>query len=176
METDPRYPIGKFTRLEQLTAAERATAIAVLDALPENLLAAVAGLSDAQLETPYRAGGWTLRQVVHHLADSNVLCSDRMRWALTEDWPTILPADEDAWAQLQDARTLPVAVSLQLLDALHVRWVALLRSLTEAQWTQRGFVHPRMGRTSVEQALALYAWHNQHHTAHILSLRQRMGW
>ncbi len=176
METDPRYPIGKFTRREQLTAAERATAIAVLEALPENLRAAVAGLSDAQLETPYRAGGWTLRQVVHHLADSNGLCSDRMRWALTEDWPTILPADEDAWAQLQDARTLPVAVSLQLLDAFHVRWVALLRSLTETQWTQRGFVHPRMGRTSVEQALALYAWHNQHHTAHITQLRQRMGW
>ena len=176
METDPRYPIGKFTRREQLTAAERATAIAVLEALPENLRAAVAGLSDAQLETPYRAGGWTLRQVVHHLADSNSLCSDRMRWALTEDWPTILPADEDAWAQLQDARTLPVEVSLEVLDPLHQRWVALLRSLTETQWTQRGFVHPRMGRTSVEQALALYAWHNQHHTAHITQLRQRMGW
>jgi uncharacterized damage-inducible protein DinB len=176
METDSRYPIGKFARTERLTASERAAAIAVLEAVPENLRAAVAGLEDLHLETPYREGGWTLRQVVHHLADSNGLCSDRMRWALTEDWPTIMPADEDAWARLEDARTMPVEVSLELLDPLHQRWVALLRSIPEAQWTERGFAHPKMGRTSLEQALALYAWHNRHHMAHITSLRQRKGW
>ena len=176
MEMDPRYPIGKFSRTEKLTVQERATAIAVLEALPENLRAAVAGLSDAQLETPYRAGGWTLRQVVHHLADSNGLCSDRMRWALAEDWPTVLPADEDAWARLEDARTMPVDVSLELLGPLHRRWVALLRSVPLAAWAERGIVHPKMGRTSLEQALALYAWHNRHHTAHITQLRQSRGW
>lgn len=172
--TDPRYPIGKFLRA-QANLTDHAASIAALAALPGNLHAALAGLSDAQLDTPYREGGWTIRQLVHHIADSHMNSYVRMRLALTGDWPTITPYDEALWANLPDARTAPVALSLHLIDSLHQRWVILLRSLTEEQW-QRGYVHPENGRQSLAEAVALYDWHSRHHTAHIVELRKRMGW
>lgn len=143
--------------------------------MPENLRAAVEGLSAAQLDTPYRDGGWTVRQLVHHLADSHMNSYVRFRLALTEDWPTIKPYDEKLWAQLSDASTAPVETSLELLTALHERWVLLLRSLTAEQW-QRGYVHPDNSRQTLAEAAALYAWHSRHHVAHITELRKRSGW
>jgi uncharacterized damage-inducible protein DinB len=173
-ETDPRFPVGKFRRAEA-NLADHAASIAVLAALPDNLRSALAGLSDAQLDTPYREGGWTVRQLVHHLADSHMNSYVRMRLALTEDWPTIVNYDEKLWAELPDARTAPIQSSLHILDGLHARWTTLLRSLTEAQW-QRGYVHPVNGRQTLAEAVALYAWHSRHHVAHITELRKRMGW
>jgi len=172
--SDPRYPVGKFRRAEANTT-DHAAAIAVIAALPANLRSAVAGLSDAQLDTPYREGGWTVRQLVHHLVDSHMNSYVRMRLALTEDWPTIKPYDEKLWAELPDARSAPVDMSLEIIDGLHARWVALLRTLSEDEW-QRGYVHPENGRQTLAEAAALYAWHCRHHTAHITELRKRSGW
>ncbi len=132
------------------------------------------GLSDAQLDTPYRDGGWTVRQVVHHLADSHANSVIRFKLALTEDWPTVKPYDEAAWARLPDS-CLPIDGSLVFIGALHARWVALLESMQEADF-QRGFNHPELGRQNLATSLALYEWHSRHHTAHITSLRARMGW
>jgi len=171
---DPRYPIGKFRRAEA-NPSDHASHLATLAALPENLRAAVEGLSAAQLDTPYREGGWTVRQFVHHVADSHMNACVRTRLALTEDWPVVKGYDEKLWAELDDARTAPPELSLRLLDALHYRWVLLLRSLTEEQW-QRGYDHSENGRQSLEEMAALYAWHCRHHTAHIVELRKRMGW
>lgn len=173
-EKDPRYPIGKFRRAET-NSADHIAAIATLAALPENLRSSVDGLSSAQLETPYREGGWTVRQLVHHIADSHMNAYIRIRLALTEDWPAIKPYDEKLWAELHDARTAPIDLSLDLLAALHSRWVLLLRSLTEDQW-QRGYTHPVNGRQSIADAIAVYDWHSRHHVAHIVELRKRMGW
>jgi uncharacterized damage-inducible protein DinB len=171
---DPRYPVGRFRRAEA-DITDHDASLAVLAALPENLRAAIEGLSTAQLDTPYRDGGWTVRQLVHHLADSHMNAYIRIRLALTEDWPIIKPYDEKLWAELPDALTAPPDLSLRLLDALHYRWVLLLRSLSEDQW-QRGYNHPENGRQSIAEAVALYAWHCRHHTAHITELRKRMGW
>jgi len=170
-EIDSRYPIGKFRQAEA-NVADHESAIATIAALPEKLRAAVEGLSEAQLDTPYREGGWTVRQLVHHVADSHMNSYVRMRLALTEDWPTIKPYDEKLWAQLSDASTAPVEVSLELLTALHERWVLLLRSLTEEQW-QRGYVHPENGRQTLAEAAALYEWHSRHHVAHIRACFKR---
>jgi len=171
---DPRYPIGKFRRAEA-NLTDHASSIAVLAALPENLRAAVDGLNDAQLDTPYREGGWTVRQLVHHVADSHMNAYVRIRLALTEDWPTVKGYDEKLWAELHDARTAPIEISLQLLDALHRRWVILLGSLTEEQW-QRGYDHSENGRQSLAAIVAVYDWHSRHHVAHVVELRKRMGW
>lgn len=176
MNTDSRYPIGKFSPSASLSPQDRNAAVEALAELPAKLRAAVLGLSEAQLDTTYREGGWTLRQTVHHIADTNMQADGRVRLALTEDWPVILAFKESLWAELPDARTQPVEVSLQLLDALHTRWVALLRSLQDADWVQRGCTHPVRGKQTVEQGTALYAWHGRHHTAQIVALRQRMGW
>ena len=173
-EFDPRYPVGRFRRAEA-NLTDHPAHIATIAALPENLRAAIDRLSDAQLDTPYREGGWTVRQLVHHLADSHVNSYVRMRLALTEDWPTIKPYDEKLWADLSDARTAPIDLSLQILEGLHARWVLLLRSLQGDQW-QRGYVHPENGRQTLAEAAALYAWHCRHHVAHITELRKRSGW
>lgn len=173
-EHDPRYPIGKFRRAEA-NVTDHAAAIATLAALPEKLRAALHGLSDAQLDTPYREGGWTVRQLVHHVADSHMNAYVRIRLALTEDWPTIKPYDEKVWAQLPDSKTAPVDISVDLLEALHRRWTLLLRSLSEKQW-QRGYTHPENGRQTIAEAAALYEWHSRHHLAHITELRKRNGW
>lgn len=167
-----RYPIG---RLDRNTALTREDAIAVLAALPSELRKAVEGLSEAQLDTAYREGGWTVRQVVHHLADSHAQAVSRIRFALTEDWPRVPDYPEALWAELADARTSPVEDSLRLLEGLHGRLVMLLQSLSREQW-QRGFDHAKKGRMLLADVAVLYAWHSQHHLAHIRSLRERKGW
>lgn len=171
---DLKYPVGRFKASGDRSAAARSAQIAVLRELPARLREVVAGLDDAQLDTPYREGGWNARQVVHHLADSHAHSYMRFKLALTEDWPTIKPYDEAAWALLADNR-LPVDVSIALLDGLHARWTALLESLSDADF-ERGFVHPERGRTTLAVNLAIYAWHCDHHVAHIAGLRQRQGW
>ena len=173
--TDLAYPIGKFAWSGPAGAAGRARLIGAIAAAPAALRAAVSGLSEAQLDTPYRPGGWTVRQVAHHLPDSHVNAYVRFKLAVTEDAPTIKPYDEAAWATLADTRTVPVRTSLALLEALHERWVALLQSFDEAAWA-RTFVHPELGVVPLEKNLALYAWHGRHHVAHVTSLRDRMGW
>ena len=171
---DLRFPIGRFSPPAASLPGIRAAHIQTLRLLPERLRAAVSGLTDAQLDTPYREGGWTVRQLIHHIADSHSVCLVRFKLALTEDWPTINPYDEAAWANLADCR-LPAEVSLQLIDALHQRWVALLQSFSEDDF-HRGFVHPERGRMNLSTTLALYDWHSRHHTAHITALRARQGW
>lgn len=171
---DPRYPIGRFEQPETITPEERLNAIATLAELPEELRNAVEGLNSAQLNTPYREGGWTVRQLVHHIADSHINAYVRMRLALTEDWPTIKPYDEQAWATLHDSAA-PVEWSLTLIESLHARWVMMLQSLTDEQWL-RGYRHPESGDTSVEAATLMYAWHSRHHVAHITHLRTREDW
>ena len=174
--TDPRYPIGKFSFEDSPTQAQRDEWLNDIATLPQNLRESVEGLSEKQLDTPYREGGWTLRQVVHHVADSHMNSYIRFRLALTEDAPTIKPYNEAAWAELVDAYTLDVETSLVLLETLHKRWVTLLKSLNASDWA-RTFTHPESGReASLERNLALYSWHGQHHTAHITSLRERNGW
>ena len=173
---DLRYPIGKFDFAGALTAAGRDACITRISAAPARLRAAVTGLSDTQLDTPYRPDGWTVRQVVHHLPDSHLNAYTRFHLALTEPTPTIRPYEEALWAELPDGRSAPVEVSLDLLDALHVRWVFLLRRLKTEDWS-RAFIHPAHGREmSLDETLGMYAWHGEHHVAHITSLRARMGW
>lgn len=169
------YPVGKFRLPATWTDVDRRAAIAAIEALPAQLNAAVSDLSDAQLDTPYRPGGWTVRQVVHHVADSHMNAFIRIRLALTEQEPEIKPYDQDRWSELLDGRTMPVSVSLTLLESLHARWTVMLRSLTPQQFG-RTFQHPESGLQTVDSALALYAWHGRHHTAHITRLREREGW
>ena len=173
-DLDARYPIGKFQKPETITKDERNGAIDTLAELPSQLRNAVEGLSASQLNTPYREGGWTVRQVVHHLADSHMSAFIRLRLALTEDWPTIKPYKQDAWAVLHDV-SAPAEWSLEIIESVHARWVMLLQSMDEAQW-QRGFVHPENGKMGLEYATLLYGWHSRHHLAHITHLRAREKW
>ncbi len=174
IDVDPRYPVGPFAIPATLSAGDRTDAIATLAELPEQLRNAIDGLSFAQLGTQYREDGWTLRQVVHHIADSHMNAFIRLKLALTEDWPTVKPYDEAAWAKLHDVAA-PVEWSLELIESLHARWVMLLQSLKEEQW-QRGWNHPETGPMTVEVATLMYAWHSRHHVAHITHLRAREGW
>ncbi|HEY2064382.1 MAG TPA: putative metal-dependent hydrolase [Gemmatimonadaceae bacterium] len=171
---DLRYPIGKLARRSTLTTDDRRAAIDAIAAAPAQLRAAVRGLSAAQLDTPYRPGGWTVRQLVHHVPDSHMNAFIRFRLALTEDHPTIKPYDEAEWAKLADA-TMPVDISLDLLDRLHQRWVHLLRSLEDKQF-RRTLNHPENGSMTLDAMLDTYAWHGRHHTAHVTSLRERSKW
>ncbi len=171
---DLRYPIGRFERPSALTPELRKEWIDTLAAAPARYRDAVRGLSDTQLDTPYRPDGWTVRQVVHHVADSHMNSFIRFRLALTEDEPTVKPYDEAKWALLKDAAE-PVEVSLQLIDALHHRWVVMLRSLAPADFS-RTVRHPQLGVIDLDFLLALYAWHSRHHAAHITGLREREGW
>ncbi len=172
---DPRYPIGKYTPPQEATPALRRQAIDSIAGTPAKLKAALSGLHDAQLDTPYRDGGWTVRQVAHHVPDSHLNAYVRFRLALTENQPTIKPYEEARWAELADAKSAPVAVSLALLEPLHDRWVRLLRSLTASDFA-RTFVHPEHGVRTLDWMLFLYAWHGRHHTAHITTLRKQKGW
>jgi hypothetical protein len=174
---DPRYPIGPPpNRLSTQPGAEsRRQAVQAIAELPGLLSVALAGLTSLQLDTPYREDGWTLRQLTHHVADSHLNAYTRLRLALTEDWPVIKPYQQAAWAEFADARTLPVEVSLALLAPLHTRWTTLLLSLDEPAWLC-GYTHPENGRTTVDAMTTLYSWHGRHHTAHVLALRERMGW
>jgi uncharacterized damage-inducible protein DinB len=174
METDLRYPIGEFQPVENVTDIQRRALIAEIAETPEKLKAAIAGLNDAQLDTPYRPGGWTVRQIVHHVPDSHMNAFVRFKLALTEDNPTIKVYDEARWAELADAKTA-VEPSLLLLESLHKRWISLLDSLTSSEW-QRKFRHPERGTVTLENNLQLYAWHGRHHAAHITALRERNNW
>jgi len=169
-----RYPVGRFAAPGDSSPEARAAQIETLRLLPERLAAAVQGLTDAQLDTPYREGGWTVRQVVHHVADSHAMSYTRFKLALTEDKPTIKPYDEAAWANLADSR-LPVEVSLAMVGAVHARLVALLESLSDLEF-EKIFIHPERGPMTLARNLAMYDWHSRHHTAHITSLRARQGW
>ena len=172
MSIDPRFPIGKF---EPTTFPSRAGNINTIAELPVRLASAIDGLTDEQLDTPYRDGGWTLRQTVHHVADSHINSLCRFKLALTEDGPpTIRPYYEDRWAELADS-AMPVDVSLKIIEGVHSRWTSLLEAMTDQDF-QREFIHPETGKWTLEGVLALYAWHSQHHTAHITSTRQRNGW
>ncbi|HEX4227432.1 MAG TPA: putative metal-dependent hydrolase [Bryobacteraceae bacterium] len=175
MEQDLRYPVGKFRSAASISAKDREDWLLEIEVLPSRLRAAVSGLTDAQLDTPYRDGGWTIRQVVHHFADSHLNSYTRFRLALTENNPTIKPYAEALWADLADARTAPIDLSLQLLDGLHRRWVLLIRSFSETDFSKT-FRHPERGEMRLDQNLALYAWHCRHHLAHINGLRERNGW
>lgn len=169
-----RFPIGPFVDPGELEDAERASAIESLADLPERVGGAVAGLSESQLDTPYRPDGWTVRQVVHHLPDSHLNSYIRFKLGLTEDQPTIRTYHEERWAELPDSAA-PVEISLSLLDALHRRWVVLLRGLEDSDW-ERVIIHPDLGRMRLDALLAFYDWHGTHHTEHILHLRRRSGW
>jgi hypothetical protein len=173
--TDLRYPIGKFHFEGPTSEEQKQNYLRDIEQAPAILRAAVHGLSDTQLDTPYRPGGWTVRQVAHHVPDSHLNAYIRFKLALTEDDPMIKTYAEDRWAQLADTQTTPVAVSLTLLDSLHARWVRLLHALKPEDW-KRTFRHPELGLVSLEKNLALYAWHGRHHVAHIANLRERSGW
>jgi hypothetical protein len=173
--TDPRYPIGKFHFDGPLSDEQKQKLIGDVAETPAKLRAAVKGLSEQQLDTPYREGGWTVRQVVHHVPDSHLNAYVRFKLALTEDEPTIKPYAEDRWANLADTKATPIEVSLSMMDSLHDRWVRLLRSLTPEDW-QRKFRHPELGVVGLEKSLAIYAWHGKHHVAHIAALREKNNW
>ena len=172
--TDPRFPIGKFHKPAEYTLELRTQHIAEIAQAPALLRGALAGLTEAQIDTPYRDGGWTVRQVVHHVPDSHMNSYIRFKLALTEDNPTVKPYEEDQWAELADSK-LPVELSLRTLELLHERWVVLLQSMDEAAWG-RTFRHPALGDVTLPMAAALYAWHGKHHVAHVTSLRESMGW
>ncbi len=173
--TDLRYPIGEFKFEGSLAGDARRRAVDDIEAAPARLRAAVQGLSAPQLDMPYRPCGWTVRQVVHHVPDSHLNAYTRFKLALTENEPTIKPYDEARWAELADVRQAPLEVSLALLEALHIRWVLLLRSLGAEEFARR-LRHPERGVMTLDEALGYYAWHGRHHIAHITSLRERMGW
>jgi uncharacterized damage-inducible protein DinB len=174
-EQDLRYPIGKFEKDDSPSPEKRRRYIEEIDAAPARLRAAVAGLKPEQLDTPYRPGGWTVRQVVHHVPDSHLNAYVRFKLALTEDEPTIKPYDEARWAELADTRSTPIETSLALLDFLHQRWGKLLRALSPSDLSRK-LVHPELGVMSLDTVLCHYAWHGRHHVAHITSLRERNGW
>jgi uncharacterized damage-inducible protein DinB len=173
--TDLKYPIGRFKLEGAPTEQEIGRAVDEIAQAPARLRAAVEGLSPEQLDTPYRPGGWTVRQVVHHVPDSHLNSYCRFKLALTEDEPTIKAYHEDRWAELDDSRTAPIEVSLAMLESLHKRWVLLMKSLAPADFA-RTFRHPEIGLVSLAKNVCLYAWHGRHHTSHITSLRERMGW
>ncbi|HEX8143986.1 MAG TPA: putative metal-dependent hydrolase [Pyrinomonadaceae bacterium] len=173
--SDLSYPLGRFKIEHEPTDEERRQFIDQIAETPRRLREAVEGLSSEQLDTEYRPGGWTVRQVAHHLPDSHLNSYVRFKLALTEEEPLIKPYDEDRWARLEDTRLTPVATSLDLLEALHARWVVLLKSLS-AEDFRRTFRHQELGTVSLNKNVGLYAWHGRHHVAHITSLRERMGW
>lgn len=172
--SDLRYPVGKFEWPGSNTDAERKKFIQQIEEAPAKLRAAVEGLNERQLDTPYRDGGWTVRQVAHHLPESHMNAYIRFKLALTEDFPTIKTYDEKLWAQTPDAKA-PIEPSVALLESLHARWVALLKAMSAADY-KRQLNHPELGQVSLEKYLGLYAWHGRHHVAHITSLRERMRW
>ena len=172
---DPRYPVGKFDFAGPYSEAQRKKFIEAIAQTPAKMRAAVKGLKPKQLDTPYREGGWTVRQVVHHVPDSHLNAYTRLKLALTETEPTIRPYDQEAWARLADTRQTPIETSLELLASLHERWVNIWRSLKPEDFA-RTLRHPESGLKTVDWLLGLYAWHGAHHVAHITELRKRMGW
>ena len=172
---DLKYPIGRFDRQQPLPAGGVAILIDSLRGVPTEMREAVKDLSDEQIDTPYRDGGWTVRQVVHHVPESHMNAYIRMKWGLTEDKPTIKTYNEKAWSALPEAHTTPIDVSLDLLSAIHARWDFLLKSMT-AEDFERTILHPEWGEISLTTLLQLYEWHGRHHVAHVTQLRNRSGW
>jgi hypothetical protein len=172
---DPRYPIGKWQFTPNMSAQHRAALIQQIAELPAQFRAALKGLTEQQLDTPYREDGWTLRQVAHHVPDSHLNAYVRFKWAVTENGPAIKAYNEKAWAETPEVKATPVSVSLDILESLHQRWVILLNSLKDEDW-QRKIEHPENGTMTLEMMLAIYAWHGRHHTAHVLELRKQKGW
>jgi hypothetical protein len=170
--TDLRYPVGTITYDADVTPGKRTAWIRQIEEAPQALRAAVNGLTESQIDTPYRPGGWTVRQLVHHVPDSHLNAYIRFKWTLTEDNPTIKAYNQDGWAGVADTRLTPVAVSLDLLTALHARWVVLLESLKDEDWA-RTLVHPENGPMTLDRLLQVYAWHGRHHVAHVTELRRR---
>jgi uncharacterized damage-inducible protein DinB len=171
-----KYPIGKYQAPSPISQGHISQWIDDISACPPQLRATVQGMNEAQLSTPYREGGWTVRQVLHHVPDSHMNAYIRFKWTLTEETPTIKAYFEERWAELEDTRSTPVDVPLDLLDALHKRWVALLRSMNPDDF-KRIYVHPQYGKQySLEEVLGLYAWHGNHHRAQVEALKQRMKW
>ena len=173
--SDSQYPIGKFQAPANISDQERQAFIQQIAEAPAALWSAAEGLSEQQIDTPYREGGWTVRQVVHHLADSHMNAFVRFKLAMTEQQPTVKTYDQERWAQLADAKAVPIVVSLNLFDSVHKRFVTLLRSMSPADFA-RTMNHPEQGIVNLDRYLALYAWHGRHHVAHITSLRERKGW
>ena len=175
MQKDPRYPIGRFDSNINVTKEMRSDFINTIEALPTLLRKEVENLSEKQLDTPYRDGGWTVRQVLHHLPDSHLNAYVRFKLALTEDHPLIKTYEEPLWAELPDTFKTPINVSLNLLESLHTRWAILLRLLTDEQY-EKTFQHPEWEKITLSTTLALYDWHSKHHLAHITELKKKMGW
>jgi len=176
MTQDPRYPIGKFVHEGEIGLEQREAWIRDIEQLPGQLAAALDGLSEEQLDTPYREEGWTVRQVAHHLTDSHMNCMMRFKLALTEQDPVIKTYDEDAWAKLADSSRAPVSLAVEQVSGLHARWSLLLRAMNDEDFA-RTYRYPEASRSSrLDRTLGLYAWHGRHHIAHITSLRDRMGW
>jgi uncharacterized damage-inducible protein DinB len=175
MTSDLRYPIGKFQSEDNLSEARRREMIEQIAGTPGKVRAAVKGFTEKHFDTPYREGGWTVRQLVHHIADSHMNAYMRFKLALTEDEPTIKTYKQESWAETADSRTAPPEASLSLLDGVHHRWAILLRAMSAADFARK-FNHPEHGKMTLERLLGLYAWHGRHHTAHITSLREREGW
>lgn len=173
--TQLQYPVGKFQLPAKISDDDRQNYIKQIEEAPVKLRSAVAGLSEAQIDTPYREGGWTVRQVVHHLADSHIHVFVRFKLAMTEEQPAIKTYSQQGWANLADAKTAPIEPSLMLFDSLHQRFAVLLRSMTAADFA-RTLNHPEQGIVNLDRYLSLYAWHGRHHVAHITSLRERKGW
>lgn len=171
---DLKHPLGEFVMPETLTGSERDTALQTLRTFPENLSSTLSALAPHHYELPYRPGGWTVRTLIHHLADSHMVAYSWMRLALTESWPTVYSYDPDRIAALSDS-ALPESLSLQILTALHTRWVATLEALPPETWKSTGYIHPETGGCSLEQALAMYDWHCRHHLAHITQFLQTKG-
>lgn len=174
-DVDLRFPVGKYEAREKLTDENRKQILAQLAETPKRLRAAVAGLSREQLNTPYRDGGWTVQQVVHHLADAHMNAYTRFKLALTEDEPTVKPFDEARWAELSDSKTTPVETSLALIDALDERFMGLVRGMIPSDFSRK-FRHPERGVMTLDSYLGLHGWHDRHHVAHITNLRQRKSW
>lgn len=171
-----QYPIGEYSRKKEITSEDINGYIKAIETFPAGLKQAVSGLSDSQLDTPYRTGGWTVRQVVHHVVDSHINSYTRFKLTLTEDTPAIKPYFEDRWAELPDAKSAPVELSLGLLEALHSRWVLMLKNISEKDLKRR-FFHPESKKEmALDELMGLYAWHCDHHLAHITELKKRMNW
>jgi hypothetical protein len=170
-----RFPIGRFDPRAPIDPADRPNVIDSIAGAPARMRAAVAGLTDAQLNTPYRDGGWTVRQVVHHVPDSHLNAYIRFKWTLTEDVPLIKTYEQSEWAELPDSRDTPIATSLDLLEALHTRWDKLMRAMTDADFAKK-LRHPEWGEIDLDVMARLYAWHGRHHVAHVVNLRERKGW
>jgi DinB family protein len=173
--SDPRYPIGPSQMPAEITQSRREEAIASIARTPQALRDAVKGLNDAQLDTPYRDGGWTVRQLIHHVADSHMNAYVRVKLALTEEKPTIKPYEEARWAELPDGKTGPVEPSLELLDLLHHRWDRVWRAMKPEDFSRK-LIHPERGERPIDWLLFIYEWHGRHHTAHITELRKQKGW